>query len=77
MAEKYNVTDYRGSIYVFKDNAFTGEVIPMWDSVSKNKAIDELVEKFRSDELQDSAYSYECVYFLAILCASEDLDTEV
>ena len=28
MAEKYNITDYRGSVYVFEDNAFTGKVIP-------------------------------------------------
>ena len=56
MAEKYNITDYRGSIYVFKDNAFTGEVIPMWDSVSKNKAIDELVEKYNLDLNQSYAY---------------------
>lgn len=40
-------------------------------------SLDELVEEFCTDELQDSAYSYECVYLLAILCASEDLDTEV
>ena len=56
MAEKYNITDYRGSIYVFKDNAFTGEVIPMWDSVSKNKAIDELVEKHNLDLEKSYAY---------------------
>ena len=29
MAEKYNITDYRGSVYVFEDNAFTGKVIPL------------------------------------------------
>lgn len=40
-------------------------------------SLDELVEKFHSDELQDSAYSYEGVYLLAILCASEDLDAKV
>ena len=56
LAEKYNITDYRGSIYVFKDNAFTGEVIPMWDSVSKNKAIDELVEKHNLDLEKSYAY---------------------
>ena len=56
MAEKYNITDYRGSVYVFEDNAFTGKVIPMWDSVSKNKAIDELVEKHNLDLEKSYAY---------------------
>ena len=56
MAEKYNITDYRGSVYVFEDNAFTGKVIPMWDSVSKNKAIDELVEKHNLD--LENSYAY-------------------
>ena len=35
MAEKYGVTEYRGSIYkVGKDNRFTGEIMKRWDSLS-------------------------------------------
>lgn len=55
MAEKYNITDYRGSIYVFKDNAFTGEVIQC-GFCKQNKAIDELVEKYNLDLNQSYAY---------------------
>ncbi|MGN1033416.1 MAG: HAD family hydrolase [Intestinibacter sp.] len=56
MAEKYNVTDYRGSEYVFENNTFTGKVIPMWDSVSKNRAIDGFVEKYDIDLKKSYAY---------------------
>ena len=56
MSEKYNVTDYRGSEYVFENDTFTGKVIPMWDSVSKNKAIDDFVEKYNIDLKQSYAY---------------------
>ena len=56
MAEKYNVTDYRGSEYVFENDKFTGKVIPMWDSESKNKAIDDLIEKYDVDLEKSYAY---------------------
>ena len=56
MSEKYNVTDYRGSEYVFENDTFTGKVIPMWDSVSKNKAIDDFVKKYNIDLKQSYAY---------------------
>ena len=56
MAEKYNVTDYRGSEYVFENDKFTGKVIPMWDSESKNKAIDRFVEKYDIDLKKSYAY---------------------
>mgnify|MGYP000856619766 CR=1 FL=1 len=57
MAEKYGVTEYRGSIYKVDDeNRFTGEIIKMWDSVSKQRAIDELIEKYKVD--LDSSYAY-------------------
>ena len=40
MAEKYKFDDFRGTQYL-KDaqGVYTGEVVPMWDSVSKEKAI--------------------------------------
>ena len=39
-----------------KNNKFTGEVIPMWDSDSKNKMIDELVNKYNINLDQSFAY---------------------
>jgi HAD superfamily hydrolase (TIGR01490 family) len=57
MAEKYGVTEYRGSIYkVDENNNFTGEIVQMWDSASKQKAIDELIEKFQVD--LENSYAY-------------------
>lgn len=57
MAEHYAVTDYNASRYTFDENGtFTGEVIPMWDSVSKQRAIAEFVEKYDIDLTQSYAY---------------------
>ncbi|MDR7870629.1 MAG: HAD-IB family hydrolase [Tissierellaceae bacterium] len=57
MAEKYGVTEYRGSIYKVDDeNRFTGEIIKMWDSGSKQQAIDELIEKYNVD--LENSYAY-------------------
>ncbi|WP_077366986.1 HAD family hydrolase [Anaerosalibacter sp. Marseille-P3206] len=57
MAEKYDVTEYKGSVYlVDEDNNFTGEVIRMWDSENKQKAIDKFVNKYDVD--LDLSYSY-------------------
>lgn len=45
MASKYGFDDFRGAQYVLdKESIYTGDVIPMWDSDSKRKAINELVE---------------------------------
>lgn len=56
MAKKYNATDYKGSEYIFEDGKFNGTVIPMWDSNSKNVAIDTFVEKYNIDLSQSYAY---------------------
>lgn len=57
MAEKYNATEYRGSVYlVDENNNFTGEIFGMWDSDSKQRAIGELVSKYDVD--LDKSYSY-------------------
>lgn len=57
MAEKYGVTEYRGTLYkVDQENRFTGEIVKMWDSVSKQKVIDELIEKYEVD--LDNSYAY-------------------
>lgn len=57
MAEKYGFTDYIGAKYVIdENNRYTGQVIPMWDSVSKKKAINNFVEKY--DINLDESYAY-------------------
>ena len=57
MAEKYGVTEYRGSLYkVDEDNQFTGEIVKMWDSVSKQRVIDELINKYEVD--LDNSFAY-------------------
>lgn len=57
MSEKYNMDDYKGTIYkIGDDNKYTGEVIPMWDSVSKQKALLEMQEKYNID--LESSYAY-------------------
>jgi phosphoserine phosphatase len=57
MADKYNIDGYRGTGYlVDRDGCYTGEVVPMWDSDSKNSAIDEIVKEFNIDLSQSFAY---------------------
>ena len=57
MANKYGFNDYKGATYLMDEhNIYTGDVIPMWDSESKEKAISELVEKYNID--LDKSYAY-------------------
>lgn len=57
MAMKYGFDDFKGSIYLLdEDEKYTGEVVPMWDSVSKQKAVEEVVEKYDID--LDQSYAY-------------------
>lgn len=57
MSAKYDMDDCRGTIYQCgEDGKYNGEVIPMWDSVSKRKAILELVEKYDIDLSQSYGY---------------------
>lgn len=57
MAERYEATAYRGSEYmVDEENRFTGELVPMWDSKSKQKVIDELIEEYDVDLPRSYAY---------------------
>ena len=56
MAKKYSVTDFIGSNYVFENDIFNGTVIPMWDSSSKNTAIDDFVKKYDIDLSKSYAY---------------------
>ena len=57
MAEKYGATEYRGTVYKVDDkNEFTGEIIRMWDSESKQKILDELILKYDVDLKNSYAY---------------------
>ena len=56
MAEKYGADDYCGTIYHYDGTRFTGETTPMWDSVSKQKAINKFVEKYNIDLAKSYAY---------------------
>lgn len=56
MAHRYDVKDFKGSQYIFKHGIFSGKVIPMWDSDSKDKAIDYFVDKYNID--LDNSFAY-------------------
>lgn len=57
MAEKYGVTEYRGTLYkVDKDNKFTGQIVRMWDSESKQKELNDLISKYDVD--LENSYAY-------------------
>lgn len=57
MAEKYDVTEYRGTLYkVDEENNFTGEIVQMWDSKSKRKVLEELISRYNVDLNSSFAY---------------------
>lgn len=57
MADKYNATDFVGTKYHFdENNCFNGETTPMFDSRSKNHAIDVFRDKYDID--LDNSYAY-------------------
>lgn len=57
MSVKHGFNDFRGAEYVLNGNGqYTGDVIPMWDSESKEKAIKELQEKYNIDLERSYAY---------------------
>jgi len=56
MSIKYQVTDFVGSEYLTKDDVYTGEVKPMWDSKNKKRALEKLVEKYDVD--LENSYAY-------------------
>lgn len=50
MATKYDMDDYRGTVFPVGENGlYTGDCIPMWDSESKRGAIEELVKLYDID----------------------------
>lgn len=56
MAKKYNITDFIGSDYIFENGVFNGKVVPMWDSLSKNNAINDFINKYDIDLSESYAY---------------------
>jgi HAD superfamily hydrolase (TIGR01490 family) len=57
MSIKYGFDDYVGTKYILNDNdIYTGDIIPMWDSVSKKTAIENFVCKYNID--LDQSYAY-------------------
>lgn len=57
MALKHGFHDYRGALYLINEkDIYTGQVIPMWDSISKRKALEELAEKY--DISLSESYAY-------------------
>lgn len=57
MAEKYQVTAYKATRYIVDEkNNFTGEVVSMWDSENKQKAVKQLVDQYKVD--LDASFSY-------------------
>jgi len=57
MAQKYGATDFKATKYITDENKkFTGEVIQMWDSESKNFAIKKIVKDYDIDLSKSYAY---------------------
>lgn len=57
MALKHGFHDYRGATYVMDENQiYTGEVLSMWDSISKQTAIEDMVRKYNIDLNKSYAY---------------------
>lgn len=57
MALKHGFDDYKGAVYMLdKEQIYTGDVVPMWDSKSKKEAIHHFVDKYNID--LDKSYAY-------------------
>ena len=57
MAEKYGVTECKGTAYlVDEENNFTGEIIKMWNSENKQKTLDEFLKRYDVD--LENSYAY-------------------
>ena len=57
MSIKYGFDDYIGTKYLLNENdVYTGKIIPMWDSASKQTAIETFVGKYDIDLQQSYAY---------------------
>jgi HAD superfamily hydrolase (TIGR01490 family) len=57
MTVMYGMDDFRGTIYEIGDDGYyTGKIVPMWDSRSKERAIAEMTEKHQIDLSASYAY---------------------
>ena len=57
MAEKYNVTEFRATKYLYDEyGKFTGEIVPMWHSEGKDEVCNEIIEKYDIDIEKSYAY---------------------
>jgi len=57
MSKKYEMDDYRGTIYTLDDDGkYNGNIIPMWDAESKKKAILEITQQYGIDLEKSYAY---------------------
>lgn len=57
MSRKYEMDDYRGTVYcVDEKGLYNGQIIPMWDSRSKMVAITEFAELYDIDLSKSFAY---------------------
>jgi len=57
MAERYEIDDYKASVYeTDSENHFTGQIRQMWDSVNKKKAMKSFATKYNID--LNESYSY-------------------
>lgn len=57
MAEKYGVTEFRATKYLFdEDGKFTGEIVPMWHSEGKDEVCNEIIEKYNINIEKSYAY---------------------
>ena len=57
MAEKYDVTEFRATKYLYdEDGKSTGEIVPMWHSEGKDEVCNEIIEKYDIDIEKSYAY---------------------
>lgn len=56
LAKKLGIEDYKATKYIVKNNKYTGDVIPMWDSKSKYNALKEFEKQYNLDLSKSYAY---------------------
>ena len=57
MSRKYEMDDCRGTVYELDEKGYySGKIIPMWDAMSKRKAILEMAQKYNID--LNKSYGY-------------------
>ena len=56
MAKMWHAHVYEGTRYIFKNGIFTGQIVPMWDSVNKLKKLSDIVRDHNIDLSKSYAY---------------------